>query len=197
MPYRTLRASTTAGAGSRQSICRRNHFSNYEFACRAGSATRLRHALVARSHRRLKVRRNLSCNPYFLSANRIQYDWLPDEIAPSTAITVSVEGTPLEDPSVRRVAEALGFQTIPKHEDYNLIIAGAGPAGISAAVYGASENLRVLLVERSAAGGQAGTSSRIENYLGFPTGISGSELTDRALKQAKHFGVKYYIQPQC
>ncbi len=123
----------------------------------------------------------------FLSANRIQYDWRPDETEPTT---VSVEGTPLEDPSVRRIAEALGFQTIHKHKDYDIIIAGAGPAGISAAVYGASEGLRVLLVERSAAGGQAGTSSRIENYLGFPAGISGGELTDRALKQAQHFGVE-------
>src|SRR6202453_272817 len=124
----------------------------------------------------------------FLSANRIQYDW--SMTGPKTGIAVSVEGTPLENPTVRRVAEALGFQTVPKHRHYDIIIAGAGPAGMAAAVYSASEGLKVLLVERFAAGGQAGTSSRIENYLGFPAGISGDELTERALKQAKYFGVE-------
>ena len=126
----------------------------------------------------------------FLSANRIQYDWRPTLTGDETDITVSVEGTPLELPTVRRVAEALGFQTVPKHEHYDIIIAGAGPTGMAAAVYSASEGLNVLLVERFAAGGQAGTSSRIENYLGFPAGISGDELTERALKQAKRFGVE-------
>jgi thioredoxin reductase (NADPH) len=126
----------------------------------------------------------------FLSANRIQYDWEPTMVEPESGIRVSVEGTPLESPTVRRVAEALGFQTVPKHLHYDIIIAGAGPAGMAAAVYGASEGLKVLLVERFAAGGQAGTSSRIENYLGFPAGISGDELTERALKQAKRFAVE-------
>jgi thioredoxin reductase (NADPH) len=125
----------------------------------------------------------------FLSANRIQHDWRPS-MTEDTDITVSVEGTSLENPTVRRVAEALGFPTIPKHQHYDIIIAGAGPAGMAAAVYSASEGLKVLLVERFAAGGQAGTSSRIENYLGFPAGISGDELTERALKQAKRFGVE-------
>jgi thioredoxin reductase (NADPH) len=126
----------------------------------------------------------------FLSANRIQYDWRPSMTDPEGGITVSVEGTLVEDPTVRRVAEALGFQTIPKHQHYDIIIAGAGPAGMAAAVYSASEGLKVLLVERFAAGGQAVTSSRIENYLGFPAGISGDELTERALKQVKRFGVE-------
>src|SRR6202034_4177685 len=99
----------------------------------------------------------------FLSANRIQYDWRPSVTEPETAVTVSVEGTPLENPTVRRVAEALGFQTVPRHQHYDIIIAGAGPAGMAAAVYSASEGLKVLLVERFAAGGQAGTSSRIAN----------------------------------
>jgi thioredoxin reductase (NADPH) len=126
----------------------------------------------------------------FLSANRIQYDWQPSGTEPETGIIVSVEGTSLENPTVRRVAEVLGFQTVPKRQQYDIIIAGAGPAGMAAAVYSASEGLKVLLVERFAAGGQAGTSSRIENYLGFPVGISGDELTERALKQAKHFGVE-------
>ena len=126
----------------------------------------------------------------FLSANRIQYDWFPSDTERAPSITVSVDGTPLERPTVRRVAEALGFQTVQKHPCYDIVIVGGGPAGISAAVYGASEGLTVLLVERFAAGGQAVTSSRIENYLGFPSGISGDELTERALKQAQHFGVE-------
>jgi thioredoxin reductase (NADPH) len=128
----------------------------------------------------------------FLSANRIQYDWNPTrtEPDPDAAITVSVEGTPLESPTVRRVAEALGYQTVTRHDYYDVVIVGAGPAGMAAAVSSASEGLKVLVVERFAAGGQAGTSSRIENYLGFPAGISGDELTERALKQVKHFGVE-------
>jgi thioredoxin reductase (NADPH) len=96
-------------------------------------------------------------------------------------------------PTVRTVAEALGLQTSPKGDHYDVVIAGAGPAGMAAGVYGASEGLRVLIVERSAAGGQAGTSSRIENYLGFPSGISGDELTERALKQALHFGAEIAV----
>jgi thioredoxin reductase (NADPH) len=87
----------------------------------------------------------------------------------------------------------LGLQTTPSDERYDVVIAGAGPAGMAAGVYGASEGLNVLIVERSATGGQAGTSSRIENYLGFPSGISGDELTERALKQARHFGSEIVV----
>ncbi len=135
----------------------------------------------------------------FLSANRVQYDWVDRDLVPERAsscvppghagVAVVVDGAKcLLAPTVRAVAEALGLQTAPKNERYDVVIAGAGPAGMAAGVYGASEGLRVLIVERSAAGGQAGTSSRIENYLGFPSGISGDELTERALKQALHFG---------
>jgi thioredoxin reductase (NADPH) len=137
----------------------------------------------------------------FLGASRIQYNWKPtfDEPNPDEpeSCTLSVEidrNEPLLNPTVREVAEALGYKTVPKHDRYDLIIAGAGPAGMAAAVYGASEGLRVLVVERFAAGGQAGTSSRIENYLGFPAGISGDELTERALKQAKHFGTEILVK---
>jgi thioredoxin reductase (NADPH) len=140
----------------------------------------------------------------FLSANRVQYDWVDSELEPERAssrvppghdgVAVAVDGaTFLPTPTVRAVAEALGFQTAPKDERYDVVIAGAGPAGMAAGVYGASEGLRVLIVERSAAGGQAGTSSRIENYLGFPSGISGDELTERALKQARHFGAEIAV----
>ena len=135
----------------------------------------------------------------FLSANRVQYDWVDRELEPGRAsscvpighdgASVVVDGAKfLLTPTVRAVAEALGLQTTPKDDEYDVVIAGAGPAGMAAGVYGASEGLSVLIVERSAAGGQAGTSSRIENYLGFPSGISGDELTERALKQARHFG---------
>jgi thioredoxin reductase (NADPH) len=105
--------------------------------------------------------------------------------------TVVIDGQHcLHPPTVRGVAESLQIQTQPKGDKYDVVIAGAGPAGMAAGVYGASEGLTVLMVERSAAGGQAGTSSRIENYLGFPEGISGDDLTGRALKQAFRFGAE-------
>jgi len=137
----------------------------------------------------------------FLSANRIPYEWIdagrdPDRV-PACMIgeihgpTVIIDREYcVETPTVRKVAEALGIRTQPKHESYDVVIAGAGPAGLAAGVYGASEGLKVLMIERSAAGGQAGTSSRIENYLGFPNGVSGEELSDRALKQAARFGAE-------
>jgi thioredoxin reductase (NADPH) len=140
----------------------------------------------------------------FLSANRVQYDWVDSELEPERAsscvpsghdgVAVVVDGVRrLLTPTIRVVAEALGLQTTPRDECYDVVIAGAGPAGMAAGVYGASEGLKVLIVERSAAGGQAGTSSRIENYLGFPSGISGDELTERALKQARHFGSEIVV----
>jgi len=139
------------------------------------------------------------CIRNFLSASRVQYDWVDSELDSERAasciplghegVAVMVDGAScLPTATIRAVAEALGLQTTPKNERYDVVIAGAGPAGMAAGVYGASEGLKVLIVERSAAGGQAGTSSRIENYLGFPSGISGDDLTERALKQARHFG---------
>lgn len=92
-----------------------------------------------------------------------------------------------------RLAAASGLPTIPSEEEYDAVIVGAGPAGLTAAVYAASEGLRTLLVERRAPGGQAGTSALIENYLGFPEGISGTELADRALAQAQRFGVELLV----
>jgi thioredoxin reductase (NADPH) len=134
----------------------------------------------------------------FLAASRVQYDWVDSELEPGRASSVVpgqggfgvvVDGAQcLLVPTVRSVAAALGLQTNPLNDRYDVVIAGAGPAGMAAGVYGSSEGLKVLIVERSAAGGQAGTSSRIENYLGFPSGISGDELTERALQQARHFG---------
>jgi thioredoxin reductase (NADPH) len=104
-----------------------------------------------------------------------------------------IDGTVLVQPSIRALANAVGLQTIPHALAYDAIIIGGGPAGLAAAVYGASEGLHTLLVEREATGGQAGTSSRIENYLGFPTGVSGDELGTRALEQAIRLGAEVIV----
>jgi thioredoxin reductase (NADPH) len=105
------------------------------------------------------------------------------------------DGTFLVEPSRAELAERLGLRTRAESRFYDLVIVGGGPAGLAAAVYGASEGLRTLIVERDAAGGQAGTSSRIENYLGFPAGLSGAELARRAVAQAVRFGVEI-LNPQ-
>jgi thioredoxin reductase (NADPH) len=102
-------------------------------------------------------------------------------------------GRRLESPSFRELADIVGLQTTPKHIDYDVVIVGGGPAGLAAAVYGASEGLRTLLVERVACGGQAGTSSRIENYLGFPAGLSGDDLSVMARQQALRFGAELLV----
>ena len=134
----------------------------------------------------------------FLDRNQITFRWvtpdapdaaeqwggpLPAE-ADWPAIRV-VDGKTVVRPQLRRVAELLGLGTEPAAAEYDTVIVGAGPAGLAAAVYGASEGLRTIVVEREAPGGQAGTSSRIENYLGFPSGVSGDELASRALQQAR------------
>ena len=137
----------------------------------------------------------------FLASNRIPYECVDPELEPERVppsipgdlgcSTVAIDGKLFgHTPTVREVAEALQLQTKPNSDSYDVVIAGAGPAGMAAGVYGASEGLKVLMVERSAAGGQAGTSSRIENYLGFPEGISGEDLTGRAVKQAVRFGAE-------
>jgi thioredoxin reductase (NADPH) len=137
----------------------------------------------------------------FLSANRIPYEWVDREREPERASACLAKGFPgpavlvdgelcMHLPTVRELARALQLQTEPNSDSYDVVIAGAGPAGMAAGVYGASEGLKVLMVERSGAGGQAGTSSRIENYLGFPEGISGEDLTGRALQQAIRFGAE-------
>jgi len=141
----------------------------------------------------------------FLSMNRIPYEWVdrdrsaqlpPANPASDVAgLSVVVDGASCvsHPPTVRKVAEALGFQTTPHRKNYDVVIIGGGPAGLAAAVYGASEGLSTLLVERKAPGGQAGTSSRIENYLGFPNGISGDDLSQRAFRQAIKFGAEVVL----
>jgi thioredoxin reductase (NADPH) len=140
----------------------------------------------------------------FLASSLIPYRWLdvardPDICVLLEAAGVGVDDLPVlffEDGSVlrdlepRRVAERLGRSLSATFDLYDLVIVGAGPAGLAAAVYGASEGLRTVMLDRHAPGGQAGTSSRIENYLGFPTGISGTELTRRAVAQAQRLGAE-------
>ena len=140
----------------------------------------------------------------FLARNRIPYQWLDlEEDSQAKTLVDSVikgdsrlpvvffpDGSTLIQPDFRALAEKVGLQTEANHPYYDLIIIGAGPAGLGAAVYGASEGLSTALIEREATGGQAGTSSLIENYLGFPKGISGSDLARRATDQAKRLGAE-------
>jgi thioredoxin reductase (NADPH) len=141
----------------------------------------------------------------FLAANLLPYRWLDlerDAEAPplieASGMSASQlpalffeDGSVLGNPEPRQVAERLGRPLTAAHDLYDLVIVGAGPAGLAAAVYGASEGLRTILIDQHAPGGQAGTSSRIENYLGFPNGVSGNELTRRALTQAQRLGAEF------
>ena len=104
-----------------------------------------------------------------------------------------VDGSTVSRPELRRCRELLGLATQASAAEYDTVIVGAGPAGLAAAVYGASEGLRTLVIEQEAPGGQAGTSSRIENYLGFPSGVSGDELASRALQQARRLGAEILV----
>jgi thioredoxin reductase (NADPH) len=108
-------------------------------------------------------------------------------------VVILPDGERLVTPTLRELAQRMGLQTRPKEQAYDVAIIGAGPAGLAAAVYGASEGLCTVLIEREAPGGQAGTSSRIENYLGFPTGVSGEELGRRAMDQARRFGAEMVV----
>lgn len=141
----------------------------------------------------------------FLGGNLIPYRWLdvdrdPEAAALSVAASLAEcdlpavvfeDGSVLRRPALPEVANRLGLRVAAKQELYDLVIVGAGPAGLAAAVYGASEGLKTLLVDRHGPGGQAGTSARIENYLGFPTGVSGAELTRRAILQVQRLGAEF------
>lgn len=108
-------------------------------------------------------------------------------------VCIFVDGTRLECPTIRQIIEKLGWFRNPSRSEYDLAIYGAGPAGLSAAVYGASEGLKTVVIERYAIGGQASSSAKIENYLGFPSGISGAELAERAREQANRFGAEILL----
>src|ERR1041385_7446639 len=145
----------------------------------------------------------------FLGRNFVPHQWLnieTDEDAKQLLTTsggdcstlplvVFPDGSFLANPRTSEVARKLGLKTKADFPFYDLVIVGAGPAGLAAAVYGAADGLKTLLVEREAPGGQAGRSSRIENYLGFPMGLSGSDLARRAVAQARRFGVEV-LAPQ-
>jgi thioredoxin reductase (NADPH) len=140
----------------------------------------------------------------FLSRNLTPYQWVDVEQDVGARAEVEAaspglrqlplvsfpDGTTLLEPSTRALAEKLGLQTTPSRPFYDLVIVGGGPTGLAAAVYGGSEGLRTVIVERETTGGQAGTSAAIENYLGFPSGVSGADLARRATAQAKRFGAE-------
>ena len=142
----------------------------------------------------------------FLARNQISFNWLaPDAPELSTLwsgprqpvsdgpVLLLADGQVVAQPNVRDVANRLGLQTSARSDEYDVAIIGGGPAGLAAAVYGASEGLQTIVIEREAPGGQAGTSSRIENYLGFPNGVSGDELAGRAFQQARRLGAEILV----
>jgi thioredoxin reductase (NADPH) len=143
---------------------------------------------------------------HFLDRNQISFRWIsPDDAdgdeewggplpgADDCPVIRVVDGKTVVRPQLRRVAELLGLATEAASAEYDAVVVGAGPAGLAAAVYGASEGLRTIVIEREAPGGQAGTSARIENYLGFPSGVSGDELASRALQQAWRLGAEVLV----
>ncbi|KIO77292.1 chemotaxis protein CheY [Pedobacter lusitanus] len=145
----------------------------------------------------------------YLASNLIPYRWMDIQTNPDAANLLSInkltnddlpmllldDGTFLTKPSIKEIAAKIGKNPEIVHDMYDVVIIGAGPAGLAAAVYGASEGLKTLMIERKAPGGQAGTSSRIENYLGFPSGLSGADLTRRAISQAVRLGAGF-LSPQ-
>ncbi|HXE06815.1 MAG TPA: FAD-dependent oxidoreductase [Acidobacteriaceae bacterium] len=144
----------------------------------------------------------------FLSRNRVEYKWLDPQISPDATallkekglddaklpVVLFGDGTALVQPANSELAARIGLNLQAKEEFYDVIVVGAGPAGLAAGVYGASEGLRTLIVEPSAVGGQAGSSSKIENYLGFPQGLSGDDLAKRAFLQANRLGAEFLTQ---
>jgi thioredoxin reductase (NADPH) len=139
----------------------------------------------------------------FLARNMVPYRWhniteaesqrllaAAGADAASAPVVITADGLPLVQPTLTELAAAVGLTTQPTEDFYDLVIIGGGPAGLGAAVYAASEGLRTVIVERAAPGGQAGQSARIENYLGFPDGVSGGQLTERARRQAQRFGAE-------
>lgn len=149
----------------------------------------------------------------FLARNQVPYQWLdveaaetdvevrrlveslPDEELKHLPVVIFSDGERLEEPTTAEIAERVGLRSRANAEFYDLAIVGGGPAGLAAAVYGASEGLRTVMIEREAPGGQAGMSSKIENYLGFPSGLSGADLARRGVAQARRFGVEI-LSPQ-
>jgi thioredoxin reductase (NADPH) len=144
----------------------------------------------------------------FLSRNHIPYRWLDASSSPEAQkliterkldqdrlpLVLFADGTAMADPDLDKLAERVGLSVQAAQDFYDMVVVGAGPAGLAAAVYGASEGLKTLVVEPIAPGGQAGSTSRIENYLGFPAGLTGAELARRAHTQACRFGAEFVVQ---
>jgi thioredoxin reductase (NADPH) len=128
----------------------------------------------------------------FLARNQVPYDWISVERNEAPVVRLP-DGRVLTAPTLRELACAIDLSVDPSRDSYDVVIIGGGPAGLAAAVYGASEGLTTLMIEHEAPGGQAGTSSRIENYLGFPAGLSGSDLASRALQQATRLGAEIVV----
>ena len=139
----------------------------------------------------------------FLARNRLYYTWFRADEAKgkqlleaasldelTLPVVITEQGETLVNPTDAELGAVLGLTTTPADDFYDLVVIGGGPAGLAAAVYGASEGLKTVLIERTATGGQAGQSSRIENYLGFPDGLSGSQLAERARRQAEKFAAE-------
>lgn len=147
----------------------------------------------------------------YLAGNLVPYHWmdveknkeaqqlldLNDIHLKDLPVVLFEDGTVLQTPSIQELAARIGLSPGLKNEVYDVVIIGAGPAGLAASVYGASEGLKTLLIERHSPGGQAGTSSKIENYLGFPSGLSGSELTRRALHNQRGLAQSFFLHRMC
>jgi thioredoxin reductase (NADPH) len=199
--YQTLAASTPQVA-ERVGLAALNRLGGPKGLQARASAPAAFRAIV------LGHRRDSSCAELrrFLDRNEIRFRWLQPDVPADVerwsdalptegdlpAVRID-DGKTVLRPQLRRVAELLDIPTEPATADYDTVIVGAGPAGLAAAVYGASEGLRTIAIEREAPGGQAGTSSRIENYLGFPSGVSGDELASRAHRQARRLGAEILV----
>lgn len=195
-----LTESSAAAALIAQSLSRR-----VDFIRDAYTAERSTQALI------IGDRLDFACHDVreFLSRNEIVFEWL-DPTDPADAdmlpvrtrnatsypLVLLANGEMHEAPDNRTLARALNLQTVPRSKSYDVVTVGGGPAGLAAAVYGGSEGLRTIMIECRAPGGQAGTSSRIENYLGFPAGVSGGDLARRALQQAKRFDTEILVTRQ-
>ncbi len=144
----------------------------------------------------------------FLARNWVSYQWInieskearclikwffPEEDSLTKPLVLFPDGSKLINPTLEQIAEKIGLQMRAEKPFYDLIVVGGGPSGLAAAIYGGAEGLRTLLVEREALGGQAGTAPQIDNYLGFPVGLSGDDLTRRAVAQTKKFGIEILI----
>jgi thioredoxin reductase (NADPH) len=189
--------------GERVSALAENRLSGPKgLAARAAAPTAYRAVVLGR-------RRDAACSELrrFLDRNQVPFRWLQPDVPTDAAqwgdalpdendqpaIRIVNSGKVVVRPQLRRVAELLEIPTEPASAEYDTVIVGAGPAGLAAAVYGASEGLRTIAIECEAPGGQAGTSSRIENYLGFPSGVSGDSLSSRALMQARRLGAEIVV----